>query len=156
MGYISAKKVQLEKNLEYLFPYKDFFCPYIVSNVHILSNWFLWNILYDWYMHVNEITANQIIHCVILLSVYFDCSSPIWHFLLISSGDTDDWRPSDWNVFSCLTYCNLIPNWDTFLGIDLTFNVIVNLYDRVMMSYRCWFSGSFSESPTKSKLLLES
>ena len=83
----------------------------------------------------NLITTGYISCCVILFSVYFVCSIPILHCLLISSGDNDKWRPLDWNVFDCGIYSNSIPTWDTFLGIDRTFRLAVNLCDRVKISY---------------------
>ena len=134
--YISANKVPLDKTWNYLFPSKSFFWPTIMSDSHISSNRFFCIVLSDQYLHDNDITVYHISCCVILLSVSFACSIPIYHHSLRSSGNTNEWIPLDTNVFSCVTYYNSINNWDTFLGINHIFAVAINLCDRSTMSYR--------------------
>ena len=75
----------------------------MVSDAHIPSNQFLWNILSDQDLCDNGITAYHISHCVIILSVSFACSIPICYPWLISMGDTYEWRSLDYNVFACGT-----------------------------------------------------
>ena len=67
MEYISANNFPLEKTLEYIFSSKDFVQPYIVSDDHIPSNSFFYNIMSAWYRRENGIAVNRISPCVFFL-----------------------------------------------------------------------------------------
>ena len=60
MIYISAKRVLLDNTWEYLFPSKEFVWLFIVSDYHVPSNHFFYNILYARYLSDNGITENHI------------------------------------------------------------------------------------------------
>ena len=66
------------------------YCSGSVSDSHIPSNRFFCNILYARYLRINGTTSNQISSCVVLLSVYFAYSIPIFHRSMISSGNNDE------------------------------------------------------------------
>ena len=151
MGCISENEFPLDNNWEYLFLSKYFFHPSIVLDFHIPSNRLCCYIMTARYIFDNGITTNHSSCCVILRSVYFASSIPIWHLSLISPGHTDKWFPLDCNFFSGGTSLNSIPVWDTFIGIDRTFNLSINICDRVPISYRDWFSGLLWYFSTESK-----
>ena len=127
IGYIPANKVLLGNTWSYIFMSKEFIQSYIFSDPHITSNPFFWNILSDWYLRSNEINFDHIIHCFIILSVYFSCSISICHCFVRSYGGTNKWKPLYWNVFSYGSSCTLTPSWNSCIGLYWEFILLINI-----------------------------
>ena len=121
IGYISAKYVPLEITWDYRLPSNDLTWPFILLLAHMLTCRFVWNTLSALYCLEKGITSKKVSLWLVLDSVALACLIPIYHCLLISSGDTIEWHTFDFNVFACGKSCTVASIYDTSLdGILVT------------------------------------
>ena len=144
IGYISAKYAPLENTCAYRFLSNEITRPSMVSVAHMYVSLLVCNNMYALYWLTSGITADRVSICVVLDMVSIACSIPIYHCSLSSFGDTFEWRPFNWNVLSCGTYCTVAFDLDTFLdGIEATLTLKIIRLVMATMSY-IWSTESLS------------
>ena len=146
IGSISAKYVPLENTCAYWFLSKYFTRPSMVSVSHMPVKLLVCITLFSLYCLARGITDEQVSLFVFLEIVYLACLRPICHRSLISSGDTVELSPFDWNVLAFGTYCTVAFASNTFLDyIKSTLTLPIIWLGMAPMSY-IWYTEYLSLS----------